>query len=69
MAKLFFELVVELVLWLIRVLVMDLLWQGVTKLCAWLDTRITGRWPRLIVGGLVGLAGFLLFPIIVGLFG
>jgi hypothetical protein len=62
------KLVVELLLWLIRVLVMDLLWQGVTKFCAWLDTKMTGRWPRLIVGGLLGLAAFFLFPIILGLF-
>ena len=61
------KLVVELLLWLIRVLVMDLLWQAVTKLCAWLDTKIAGRWPRLIVGGLLGLAAFFLFPIILGL--
>jgi hypothetical protein len=68
MAKLFFELFVEMVLWFVRVLVMDLLWQGVVKLCAWLDTKIPGRlWPRLIIGGLLGLAAFFLFPIILGL--
>ena len=61
------KLLVELLLSLIRVLVMDLLWQGVTKFCAWLDTKMTGRWPRLIVGGLLGLAAFFLFPIILGL--
>ena len=64
MAKLF----VELLLWLIRILVVDLLGQAVVKFCAWLDTKITGRWPRLIIGGLLGLAAFLLFPIIFGLF-
>ena len=68
MGKLFFELLLELLLWIIRVLVVDLLWQAVVKLCAWLDPRITGRWPRLIIGGLLGLAAFLLFPIILGLF-
>jgi hypothetical protein len=62
------KLLVELLLWIIRVLVMDLLWQAVTKLCAWLDTKIAGRWPRLIVGGLLGLAAFFLFPIVLGLF-
>ena len=69
MAKLFFELFVDLVLWIVRVVVMDLLWQGAVKLCAWLDTKIAGRWPRLIVGGLLGIAAFFLFPIILGLFG
>ena len=68
MGKLFFELLSELLLWIVRVLVMDLLWQGVVKLCAWLDTKIRGRWPRLIIGGLLGLAAFFLFPIILGLF-
>jgi hypothetical protein len=38
------------------------------EICAWLDTKMTGRWPRLIVGGLLGLAAFFLFPIILGLF-
>jgi hypothetical protein len=61
------KLLVELLLWLIRVLVVDLLWQAAVKLCAWLDTKMTGRWPRLIVGGLLGLAAFFLFPIILGL--
>jgi hypothetical protein len=68
MAKLFFELLLELLAWIIRVLVMDLLWQAVVKLCAWLDPKISGRWPRLIMGGLLGLAAFFLFPIILGLF-
>ena len=61
------KLLVELLLWLIRVLVVDLLWQAAVKFCAWLDTKMTGRWPRLIVGGLLGLAAFFLFPIILGL--
>ena len=67
MAKLFFELFVELLLWFVRVLVLDLLWQEFTKLCGWLDTKIPGRWPKLIIGGLLGLAAFFLFPIILGL--
>jgi hypothetical protein len=61
------RLLVELLLWLIRILVVDLLWQAVAKFCAWLDTKIAGRWPRLIVGGVLGLAAFLLFPMILGL--
>jgi len=67
MAKLFFELLLELLAWIVRVLVMDLLWQAVVKLCAWLDPKIPGRWPRLIIGGLLGLAAFFLFPIVLGL--
>jgi hypothetical protein len=69
MAKLLFELLAELSLWIIRVLVMDLLWQAIVKLCAWLDSRIAGRWPRLIVGGFLGLAAFFLFPVVLGLLG
>jgi len=62
------KLLVELLLGLIRVLVMDLLWQAVVKLCAWLDTKMKGRWPKLIVGGVFGLAAFFLVPIVLGLF-
>ena len=62
------KLLVELLLWLIRIIVVDLLWQAVVKFCAWLDTKISGRRPRLIIGGLLGLAAFFLFPIILGLF-
>lgn len=63
------KLLVELLLWLIRIVVVDLLWQAVVKFCAWLDTKITGRWPRIIVGGLLGLAAFFIFPIVMGLLG
>ncbi len=62
------KLLVELLLGLIRVLVMDLLWQAVAKLCAWLDTKMKGRWPKLFVGGVLGLAAFFLVPIVLGLF-
>jgi hypothetical protein len=61
------KFLVELLLSLIRILVMDLLWQGFTKFCIWLESKIPGRWPKLIVGGLLGLAAFFLFPIIFGL--
>lgn len=62
------KLLVELLLGLIRIIVVDLLWQAAVKVCAWLDTKIRGRWPRLTIGGLLGLAAFFLFPIILGLF-
>ena len=62
------KLLVELLLWIIRILVVDLLWQAVTKLCAWLDTKIHGRTARIVMGGLLGLAAYIVFPIIIGLF-
>jgi hypothetical protein len=63
MAKLF----IELLIWLIRIVVVDLLWQVVVKCCAWLDTKIHGRATKTIVGLLLGLAAFFIFPIIMGL--
>jgi hypothetical protein len=64
MAKLFGELLLGLV----RVLVVDLLGQAALRVCAWLDTKITGRYVRLVAGGLLGIAAYFLLPILLGLF-
>ena len=64
MAKLFGELLFGL----IRLLVADLLKQAAVKVCAWLDPKIHGRSTRIIVGLLLGLVAFFVFPIIMGLF-
>jgi hypothetical protein len=65
MAKLFGELLV----YLVRVLVVDLIAQAVWKFCVWLDMKIPGRWPRIIVAGFMGLAAYFAIPIIIGLLG
>ena len=59
----------ELLVWLIRVIVVDLLWAAITKLCAWLDTTLPGRWPRLIIGGLLGIVVYFAIPIFLGILG
>lgn len=64
MAKLFGELLFELV----RIVIEDWLKQSALKVCAWLDTKIHGRTTRIVVGLLLGLAAYIVFPIIVGLF-
>ena len=58
----------ELLVWLIRVIVVDLLWAAITKLCAWLDTTLPGRWP-LIIGGLLGIVVYFSIPIFLGILG
>ena len=64
MAKLVGELPFELV----RILIADLLKQAAVKVCAWLDTKIHGRTTRLVLGGLLGIGAYFIFPIILGLF-
>ena len=63
MAKLFGELL----LWLVRILIVDLMGQAAVRFCAWLDTKVPGRAPRIILGGLLGLAVYFLFPIMLGI--
>jgi hypothetical protein len=62
------KLVGELLFGLIRILIADLLKQAAVKVCAWLDTRIHERTMRLVLGGLLGIGAYFIFPIILGLF-
>jgi hypothetical protein len=39
----------------------------VQKVGAWLDTKIQGRRARIVVGLLLGVAAYVLFPLCVGL--
>jgi hypothetical protein len=41
--------------------------QAVQKAGAWLDTKIHGRTTRIVIGMLLGLAAYVLFPIVAGL--
>jgi len=59
----------ELLLVLVRSLVADWLKQAALAVCAWLDTKVHGRTARFVVGGLLGLAAFILIPVIAGLLG
>jgi hypothetical protein len=62
------KLVGELLFGLVRILIADLLKQAAVKVCAWLDTKIQGRTMRLVLGGLLGIGAYFIFPIILGLF-
>ncbi|MGY8705102.1 hypothetical protein RAD16_05085 [Bradyrhizobium sp. 18BD] len=50
-------------------LVGDWLRQAVVAVCTWLEPRIHGRAARFIVGGLLGIAAYLLIPLVIGLLG
>jgi hypothetical protein len=39
------------------------------KLATWLDTKIKGRWTKVAVGGLLGLAAYFIIPVVMGLLG
>ncbi len=65
MAKLLGELLFDL----LRVLVGDLLKGVALRVCAWLDQNIGGRRVKIIVGLLLGVAAYFLFPIILGILG
>jgi hypothetical protein len=65
MAKLLGELLLDL----FRGLVADVLQQAVLKVGAWLDNNIHGRRTKIIVGLLLGLAAYFLFPIVFGILG
>jgi hypothetical protein len=65
MAKLFGDLLFGL----IRILIVDLIGQAALKVCAWLDTKVSGRRTRIAIGLLLGVAAYFLFPIILGLLG
>jgi len=59
----------ELLFYLVRSLVGEGLRQAALAVCAWLDTKVHSRTARFVVGGLLGLAAFILIPVIAGLLG
>lgn len=59
----------ELLFYLVRSLVGEGLRQAALAVCAWLDTKIHRRTVRFVVGGLLGLAAFILIPVFAGLLG
>ena len=65
MAKLLGELLFDL----LRALVGDLLRGVALRMCAWLDQHIQGRRVKIIVGLLLGVAAYFLFPIVLGILG
>ena len=65
MAKLLGELLFDL----LRALVGDLLKGVALRVGAWLDQNIQSRRVKIIVGLLLGVAAYFLFPIILGILG
>ena len=65
MAKLLGELLVDL----LRVLVGDLLQGLALRVGRWLDQNIQSRRVKIVVGLLLGVAAYFLFPIILGILG
>lgn len=65
MTKLFGELLFHV----IRVIVFDMISAAVLKFFVWIDMQMPGRWPRVIVGGLLGIVAYFAIPIIMGLMG
>ena len=63
------KLLGELLFGLLRVLVGDLLKGAALRVCAWLDQNIRGRRVKMIVGLLLGVAAYFLFPIVLGILG
>jgi hypothetical protein len=63
MAKLFGELLFAMVSALIKGWASSLL----QKVGAWLDTKVHGRTTRIVVGLLLGIGAYFLFPIVAGL--
>ncbi|WP_431203090.1 hypothetical protein ACQ86E_30325 [Bradyrhizobium betae] len=59
----------ELLFYVIRSLVGEGLRQAAFVICAWLDKQIHSRTAKLVVGGLLGLAAFILIPVFAGLLG
>ncbi|WP_375309138.1 hypothetical protein WHZ77_17840 [Bradyrhizobium sp. A5] len=59
----------ELLFYLVKSLVGECLRQAALAVCAWLDTKVRGRTARFAVGGLLGLAAFILIPVVAGLLG
>jgi hypothetical protein len=65
MAKLFGELL----FYVIRVIVYDLILAAVLKSFAWLTMQVPGRWPRFIALFVLGIAAYFAVPIIMALLG
>ena len=59
----------ELLFDLVRSLVGDGLRRAAFGVCAWLDSKIHGRAARFVVGGVLGLAAYILIPVLAGLLG
>jgi hypothetical protein len=63
------KLLGELLLYVIRIIVFDLVSAAVLKLFVWIDMQIPGRWAKIIVLGILGIVAYFAIPIIMSLIG
>jgi hypothetical protein len=63
------KLIGELLFAMISTLIKGWAYSLFLKVGAWLDTKIHGRRMKIVVGLLLGLAAYFLFPICTGLLG
>ena len=59
----------ELLFALIRTIVTGWAYSLWIKLATWLDPKIKGRWAKVAVGGLLGVAAYFIIPVVMGLLG
>jgi hypothetical protein len=59
----------ELLLYVIRVIVFDLVSAAVLRFVAWIVMQVRGRWPKIIVLVVLGIGAYFAVPIIMGLIG
>jgi len=59
----------ELLFALIRTIIAGWVYSLWIKLATWLDPKIKGRWAKVAVGGLLGLAAYFIIPVAMGLLG
>ncbi|CAN5267435.1 hypothetical protein BH10PSE11_BH10PSE11_03120 [soil metagenome] len=67
MVKLFGELLFGLVRFLFVLLMESFVAEAARKFMAWLDPKVQGRRTKFIIGGLLGIAAYFLFPIVMSL--
>ena len=68
MGKIIGELLFGLARFLVVLVMESFLVEAARNFMIWLDPKIRGRWTRIITGGLLGIAAYFLFPIVMGLF-
>jgi len=68
MGKIIGELIFGLTRFLVVLVMESVLIQAARNFAAWLDPKVRGRYTKLVVGGLLGVAAYFLFPIVMGLF-
>lgn len=59
----------ELLLAFIRTIVGGWAYSLWIRLATWLDAKINGRWAKFASAGLLGVAAYFIFPVVMGMLG